>query len=195
MINNDIIFGTTSPDIVPLKKSELNARLGKGIDINSDIINIYIEQYNQKVIYRYAYVRIPFKCINDLCYFDEVSIKSSALTKVLNDANEVILLVVSTGIEIDKLINKCAIQNSLGAFYIDAIASAGIESYIEYISSQICDGLNVTKRFSPGYSDFPLEFQSYLLERLSAKETLGIMLSKDYLMIPTKSITAVIGIK
>lgn len=194
MINNDVVFGISDTDIVPINKNELNSRLGRGID--SDVINTYIEQYNQKVIYRYAYVRIPFECRKDLCYFnDEISIKSTVLANFLNDADEVILLAVSTGLEIDKLINKSTIQNPIGAFYIDAIASAGIESYIGYISNQICYGLNTTKRFSPGYADFPLEFQSYLLERLSAKETLGIMLSKDYLMIPTKSITAVIGIK
>lgn len=195
MINNDIVFGATSPEMVPINKNELKARLG-GIDTNTDIVNAYIEQYNQKVNYRYAYTRISLECMDDMCCFDdEVSIKSTALAKVLMDANEIILLAVSAGIEIDKLINKCAIQNPSAEFYIDAIASAGIESYIDYVSSQICDGLNVTKRFSPGYSDFPLEFQSYLLERLLAKATLGIVLSKDYLMIPTKSITAVIGIK
>ena len=195
MIHNDVVFGATATEIVPLNKIELAARLGKGVDINSDIVNTFVEQYNQKANKRYSYVKLSCKCANDICCFEEILVKSSTLAKVLEESNEVIFLAVSSGIEVDQLINKCTIQNSPSAFYIDAIASAGIESYIEYISNQICAGLNGTKRFSPGYADFPLEFQSYLLERLSAKETLGIMLSKDYLMIPTKSITAVIGIK
>ena len=104
-------------------------------------------------------------------------------------------MAVTSGIEIDKLISKTAIQNPSEVFYIDAISSAGIESYMDYINEIICQDLDLTKRFSPGYSDFPLEFQTSLLKRLSAQENIGISLSKDFLMIPTKSITAVIGIK
>jgi hypothetical protein len=195
MIYRDIIFGTTPTEFVPTNKNELLARLGKGVDLSSDIIKHNIQLYSDNVKYRYAYVRIPFECKNDICYFENEQVCSSALSTVLNDAKEVILLSVTAGAEIDKLIAKSSIQNPASTFYIDAIASAGVESYIDYISEIICDGLNVTKRFSPGYADFSLEFQEYLLRRLDAKENIGIMLSSNYLMIPMKSITAVIGIK
>lgn len=195
MIFNDVIVGTTSSDLVPINELELAARLGCGIDFESEIIKQNIQNFKDNVTYRYAYVRIPFKYEKGLCYFENQQVSSSALSTVLKDVKEVILLSVTAGIEIDKIILKTSIQNPSSTFYIDAIASAGIESYIEYISDIICEGLNVTKRFSPGYADFSLEFQSYLLNRLVTKENIGIMLSKDYLMIPTKSITAVIGIK
>ena len=164
--------------------------------MNDDILKQYIAMFDNNVAYRYAYVRIPFKCENNICCFDgNKIIRSSSLSKVFKDAKEVIMLAVTSGIGIDKLIAKNEIINPSAAFYIDSIASASVESYIEYISDKICDGLDVTKRFSPGYADFPLEFQSYLLDRVSAQENIGIMLSSDYLMIPMKSITAVIGIK
>lgn len=195
MINSDVFFGSTPTELVPFNRIELNARLGKNIDLNSDIVNLHIKKYNQEASYRYSYTIVPYKKSEYLCSFEDELIESSSLSKSLDGSTQVILLAVTAGISVDKLISKTAMQSSSAAFYIDAIASAGIESYIEYISKHICDGLNVTNRFSPGYADFPLKFQSYLLERLSAKETLGILLSKDYFMIPTKSITAVIGIK
>ena len=195
MIYKDVIVGTTPSELVPINKNELLARLGQGVDLSSDIIIHNIQLYSDNVKYRYAYVKIPFECKNGICCFENEQVCSSALSTVLNDAKEVILLSVTAGIEIDKLISKASIQSPASIFFIDAIASAGIESYMDYISEIICGGLNVAKRFSPGYADFPLEFQEYLLRRLDAKENIGIMLSRDYLMIPMKSITAVIGMK
>ena len=195
MVKNDVIIGTTSCEIVPINRIELAARLGNGISVDSDIIKQHIDIFNEKVTYRYAYTTVQCKCINDLCYLDETVVASSALSKVLKNSTEAILLAVTAGFDIDKLISKATLQNALAGFYVDAIASACIESYIEFISNDICKGLNVTNRFSPGYADFPLDYQIHLLDRLSAKESIGIVLSNDYLMIPTKSITAVIGLK
>lgn len=194
MIFNDVIIGTTSSNLVHINEYELSARLGNGVDLHDINLSKYMSLFNENVQYRYAYVCIPLKIERDICLFEGETVKSAALSKVLKNANKVILLSVTAGIEIDKLISKACIQNSASAFYIDAIASAGIESYIEYITDSISEGLNTTNRFSPGYADFPLEFQAFLLNRLNA-ERIGIKLSKDYFMIPTKSITAVIGIK
>lgn len=195
MIYKDVIIGATPSSLVPINKNELIARMGNGINLDDSIIQEYNKKYNDTVTYRYAYARISFKNINEICYFEEHKVNSSALLKVLNGLNEVYIVAVTAGVNVDKLISKTYIQNPAHAYYIDAIASAGIESYMDYVNNLICEGLNVSKRFSPGYADFPIEFQSYLLNRLSAKENVGIMLSKDYLMVPMKSITAVIGIK
>ncbi len=195
MINNDVIIGDTTAESVSINMTELSARIGKGVDVNSEIIKKYINVFNKNVTYRYAYVRIPYKLTDNISYFEGVEVESDSLSHVLSESKEVILLAVTTGISIDKMMSKLSIQAPADTYYFDAIASAAIESYIEYVSDEICRGMNVTKRFSPGYADFPLAFQKYLLDRLKAKEKIGIMLSDNYLMIPMKSITAVIGIK
>lgn len=195
MIYKDTIIGSTISNSVSMNDNELRARLGKGINLDDEIIKKYMNIYFDKVSFRFAYTRIPFTIENEICYFENEAINSKSLLTVLKDCKEVILLAVTSGIEIDKLISKISILNPPEALYIDAISSAGIESYMDYINEIICQDLDLTKRFSPGYSDFPIEFQAYLLSRLSAQENIGISLSKDFLMIPTKSITAVIGIK
>ena len=50
-------------------------------------------------------------------------------------------------------------------------------------------------RFSPGYGDFDLKYQKDILEYLDANKKIGISLTDSLMMIPTKSITAIIGIK
>ena len=49
-------------------------------------------------------------------------------------------------------------------------------------------------RYSPGYGDYSIEVQKVILDRTQAQKHLGIHLSDSFLMIPTKSITAVAGI-
>ena len=54
--------------------------------------------------------------------------------------------------------------------------------------------LFLTERFSPGYGDSPLEMQKQVLDLLDAENKLGITLSKGYMMSPSKSITAIMGL-
>ena len=55
-------------------------------------------------------------------------------------------------------------------------------------------GLYLRPRFSPGYGDFPLSCQPQLLGCLEAGKRNGITLTDSYLMAPSKSVTAVIGV-
>ena len=54
--------------------------------------------------------------------------------------------------------------------------------------------LERTFRFSPGYADFPLEVQPKLLELLDAPRRIGLTVSPGLLLVPTKSVTCVIGV-
>ena len=49
-------------------------------------------------------------------------------------------------------------------------------------------------RFSPGYGDLPLEIQKDLCRMLNASRRIGLTVSESMLMVPCKSVTAVIGI-
>ena len=52
----------------------------------------------------------------------------------------------------------------------------------------------LTIRYSPGYGDFPLSFQKEILDFLDAYRKIGLSVTPNYIMIPRKSITAVLGI-
>lgn len=52
----------------------------------------------------------------------------------------------------------------------------------------------LTDRFSPGYGDLPLKHQPEVLRLLEAQKRLGINLTSSGLMIPRKSVTAIMGI-
>ena len=55
--------------------------------------------------------------------------------------------------------------------------------------------LPLTTRFSPGYGDFSLEHQPALLSLLDTQRRIGLTLSEGGMMLPTKSVTAIVGIR
>ena len=56
------------------------------------------------------------------------------------------------------------------------------------------EGLYLRPRFSPGYGDLPLSCQPDFCRVLEAEKTVGITLTESFLMMPSKSVTAVIGV-
>lgn len=55
-------------------------------------------------------------------------------------------------------------------------------------------GLFLKPRYSPGYGDFALESQKEIFARLECAKRIGLTLTDTMLMVPFKSVTAVIGV-
>jgi hypothetical protein len=49
-------------------------------------------------------------------------------------------------------------------------------------------------RFSPGYGDFDLSVQTNICDVLKTGKTIGVTLTDSLLMMPSKSVTAVVGL-
>lgn len=81
---------------------------------------------------------------------------------------------------------------------LDAIASEAVESlaeqandFVERLAQQ--ERRAITRRFSPGYCDFAIEQQA-VLDKLVPFAACGVRLNQALLMLPEKSISAVIGL-
>jgi cobalamin-dependent methionine synthase I len=66
-----------------------------------------------------------------------------------------------------------------------------MDSFEEEISGSFG---SLTRRFSPGYGDLPLEFQKTVFLLLNPEKYIGLTLSESLLMTPIKSVSAIIGI-
>ena len=72
------------------------------------------------------------------------------------------------------------------------------EELAEITNKQISDnenkkGLKTTMRFSPGYVDWDIKGQKDFLKWLGA-EAIGIKLTKNFQMLPEKSVSAILGV-
>ena len=81
---------------------------------------------------------------------------------------------------------------------LQAVGASATELWCESIADIIGErasvlGRTTLPRFSAGYGDLSLDFQHEIFKVLSPEKHLGITLSSGGLMIPTKSVTAMIG--
>lgn len=120
---------------------------------------------------------------------------SESLRKHLEGCEKFYLFAATLGVGADFVIRKYLKTDILKGAVAQAAATFIIEDYCDKVTAPLeADGLFLKPRFSPGYGDFSLERQSEILALLNAEKRLGITLTESYMMLPTKSVTAVIGL-
>lgn len=127
-------------------------------------------------------------------------IESRSLSRNLAGCKEVCLMAATLGMAPDRLIARSGAQGLMSrAVVIQAVSAAMIEEYCDEVNERICReasarSLFCRPRFSPGYGDFPVHFQEDLFRILQIQKRIGITLTENNLMIPSKSVTALIGL-
>lgn len=136
---------------------------------------------------------------NNSVYINGEILKSSSLFKNLRLCNGAIIFSLTLGTEIDRLISKYSLARPSAAFCVNAIATAMIEEYAMLFCEEMKDllkkeNLFLRPRFSPGYADFDLKNQSFFIKLTNASKLCGINLTDGFMMTPSKSVTAIMGV-
>lgn len=127
---------------------------------------------------------------------DKMKILGFSMKKHLEGCHKVAVMGVTLGGAMDNLIRRKQVVDMSMAVILDSGASVLIE--------QLCDEFEVmikskveeftTSRFSPGYGDSPLQMQADIVRLIDGQRKIGLNVTGDSLMIPRKSVTAVIGL-
>ena len=117
----------------------------------------------------------------------------------LKDSKECVLMGVTIGGNIEKRINLYGKTNLTKSLILDSCATTAVEEICDkleaYIKSEaIGNGESITFRYSPGYGDLSLDVQKDIINTLKAEKTIGLTVSAHNLLIPRKSVTAIIGL-
>ena len=195
MSDTRIIYGTISATDIAINRNELAQRLKTDRGFEHSVVDLCIEEFNKVVDYRYVYSCVPvvFKGDN-VCDLGFGDICSKNLCDVLGGCKKAIILAVTTGIGVDRLLNRLSVTSAAKHFITDAVASAAAESFCDYMDDMLRIDVDKPHRFSPGYGDLPLEIQPDLLGVLNASKNAGITINNSLLMTPVKSITAIMGV-
>lgn len=123
---------------------------------------------------------------------------SQKLADNLSQCEEAVLLAATLGLEADKLIQRYTVMNMAKASIAQACGAACMEAYCNKVQEIIRQealerGLYLRPRFSPGYGDLKLDYQKNIFDLLECQKRLGMSLTESMLMLPTKSVTAIIG--
>lgn len=128
-----------------------------------------------------------------------LELRGRSIAEHLDGAVAVGVLAVTVGLGVDAELRRLSLIDPVEQVVVDAAGSALVERAADAAEARVVAEaasreLFCGSRFSPGYGDLPLETQPTLLATLDAQRRLGITLSSDLLMTPTKSVTAVVGL-
>jgi hypothetical protein len=126
-------------------------------------------------------------------------LKSTSLAAHLKGCTEVALFAATLGASIDREMARLSSKSLYEAAVFDACANAVIEEVCDerclaFAEALREENLHTTSRFSPGYGDLLIETQRLIFALLRPEKRIGITLSGALTLIPTKSVTAFIGI-
>ena len=124
---------------------------------------------------------------------------SRKLARHLAGCHAAYLVCGTLGTGFDALLRRVSVKSAADTLVLQAVGTAAIEEWMdgieESIKSELLPGETLVRRYSPGYGDFPLEAQRDLLGILDTPRTIGVSLTDTLLMAPSKSVSAVIGVK
>lgn len=124
---------------------------------------------------------------------------SESLARHLAGCHAVYLVCTTLGVPFDALQRRTAATSATDAFVLQAIGAAAVEAWTDEtereIRRELRPGETLVQRYSPGYGDYPLDAQRLVLALLDAPRTVGVSLTDTLLMVPSKSVSAVVGVR
>ena len=123
--------------------------------------------------------------------------KSKRLAENLSGCKRVVLFGATLGIECDRMINLSLHGNLSLGMALQAAAAQKIEEVCDSLEEEIKmkNGVSLRQRYSPGYFDLDITEQKKVFELLELTKRIGITLTQTCEMLPSKSVTAFIGIE
>lgn len=123
---------------------------------------------------------------------------SRDLRRHLEGCTEILLFACTAGSGMDRLINREKVVSPVRSLLMSAIGSQQVEGACDRLCKLLeaeYPDRELISRYSPGYGDLPLELQREIFTALDCERTIGVTLTESLLMQPSKSVTAVIGMK
>lgn len=196
-MNSQILIQINNAKEIKIDKKEVLRYLrvpknNNEIDSMIDDISPYVYQ---SIKFNALYTEIDIKINGDKIDMGIACVESKSLAKNLYGCKKAFLFVATLGIENDRAIERAFKIDSAKASVFNCISIALIESFCDYVNDYLGHDKKLRSRFSPGYGDFSIVYQKNILEALDATRKIGITLNNSYMMKPSKTVTAVIGIE
>jgi hypothetical protein len=149
----------------------------------------------------YRFLDITGKSDRKIVLSGGIVFESASLAKLLKDSSKVVMMASTVGSEITMETNILIGKNrGAEAVIVDAAASEIADEVMNKIN-QLCanlakkEGFKLTKmRFSPGFGDLGIEKQTQFFKTLEL-ENMGLKLTESFMIVPEKSVTAIVGVE
>lgn len=134
---------------------------------------------------------------NNELVIDGAHFSSVRLAQNLKGCKRVVVFGATLGTECDRLIKTATATDLALAMALQATAAAKIEEVCDNLEDTIKKehGIKLRQRYSPGYFDLDITEQKKLFSLIELTKRIGLTLTDTMEMLPTKSVTAFIGIE
>ncbi|MBD5640467.1 methionine synthase [Clostridium botulinum] len=187
-----------------IDKNQILRYLGyRGQEISNEIHSLIeecIKEIKTLVSLRSTYKYSKVEINNQVNLIDiDLKLEGKDIIRHLEKSNKCCVMAATLGSEVDRKILYYEKVNMTKAVILDACATTAIEEYCDFIEDEVKkvvekDQLNINWRYSPGYGDLDISIQRDLLKSLDAEKIIGLTVSSHNILIPRKSVTAIIGI-
>ena len=143
-----------------------------------------------------CYEKYPVSLNGDEVNLGFTTLNSLSLAKNLKNCREAMVFAATLGIDTDRILGKYSMISPSYANTLQAVGTVAIESFCDVLTGYFFQKEGkLCPRFSPGYGDLKLEIQKEILNELEARKNIGLHLTDSLIMIPSKSVSAIVGIK
>ncbi|MBQ8504362.1 MAG: hypothetical protein IJ491_08835 [Clostridia bacterium] len=160
-------------------------------ELYNECLELYLASADLKAVVRKT--DVSFQDGNKI-KFDFGTIESESLKKNLRGCKSAYVFAATAGSEVDRQIKKLSVMSDGKAMILSCIASSGIECWCDFINDEMARNKVLRPRFSPGYGDVSLCVQKDIFDFLDVNRKLGMSLTEALMMVPVKSVTAIVGI-
>lgn len=172
---------------------------GEPIGVVAELLHRCERLVREKVRPNFVYIETDIEFRENGVYLGAMSepLTGEDIRKHLLGCDRALLLAVTLSQEADKLIRQAAVRDMAESLAIDCLCSAAVEQACGKAEQEIFSQRPApyrTWRFSPGYGDLPITLQRSFLLALNAQRRIGMTATDSCLLIPSKSVTAIIGI-
>jgi len=154
-----------------------------------------IEEARRVIMPKAVYLKCSVNIEGSLVTVGPLKMNSKNLATFLSGVEEAYLFVATLGAAADREVNKYLKTEPSKGVIMNGAMIAYIEAFCDKLNGYLLGSDKSSKRYSPGYGDLSLEHQRELLNILDAERRVGISLTESFLMVPTKSVSAIVGIK
>lgn len=201
MIMNSTVF-TKTYSAPPFDRTEI-LRYAGAREVNPEtdaLLDDCIKECEGRMSYLVCYAELPVAVDGEDIDLTFTRVRSHSLSLNLSGCERIILFCATIGVEADRLIRRYSDVSPSRVAILGAIGSERVEALCDLFCKEIRedlanDGYRIRPRFSPGYGDLDIAIQADVFRVLDPAKRIGVSLSDNMMMSPSKSVTAIIGIE
>lgn len=162
-----------------------------------DILDRYEPIVRKQLRPNFVYRETDLVFAEDCVIVGGIRMTGNSVREHLKNCKRAVIFAATVSGEADKLIRQTAVTDMAAALAVDCLCSAAVEQVCNSVEDIIFSKVDApyrTWRFSPGYGDLPISVQKDFLMALNAQRRIGLTVTESCLLLPSKSVTAIIGI-